>query len=115
MTILIVLVALVFAEYCYSRLKKDSVYSFESLRTNFVTQLFGTIKDIFIPVLGVIGITLLLYGHIPKLFSIPQNIFTLVAAVVLMDFFITRSIDLITRSGSCGCFTLCIIATRSLI
>lgn len=86
MEILILLFAAVVLEYFFSLLKKDEVYSFGSFSVNILTQFFGIVKDITLPVLSVMGIIAVADKYIPHIYTIPSTATTLLLCVLLMDF-----------------------------
>ena len=86
MEILILLFVLTFIESLYSLYKKDSLYGFQNTKTNMITQVFGSGKDVLIPSLGVLGIITLANNHLPHLYPINITLFTFFLCLVLIDF-----------------------------
>lgn len=86
MILIIILLIIIVAEFSYSAYVRDKIYSIESTQVNMFTQAFGTLKDIVLPSLGVMGIIGIVNGIVPHLIEIPFSFSAFIACLFLMDF-----------------------------
>jgi sterol desaturase/sphingolipid hydroxylase (fatty acid hydroxylase superfamily) len=83
--VLLGLFLLVFLESLYSFYRKDGIYSLKSTNVNVFTEVFGVIKDVFIPVLSVVTFISYIDTYIPHLFPIPVSLISFILGVFLLD------------------------------